>query len=82
MLAGIMDDTGHFSDDVPAHWTVYFGTDDTDASLAKIVQLGGSIVTPAEDTPYGRIAVAKDPAGAMFNLVSPNAQMPARDASA
>jgi uncharacterized protein len=82
MVAGVMDDTGHVPDDVPAHWAVYFGTDDTDASLAKLVELGGSIVMPAEDTPYGRLAVATDPMGATFHLVAPNAQMPAREPSA
>ena len=67
-------------DGVPAHWTVYFGVADTDASLAKIVELGGSIVRPAEDTPYGRLATATDPTGTQFNLVAPNEAMPAREA--
>ena len=48
--------------------TVYFGTDDTDKSLATIVDLGGAIVQPAEDTPYGRLATASDPTGAVFRL--------------
>ena len=30
----------------PAHWSVYFGVDDTDAALAKVVELGGAIVSP------------------------------------
>ena len=40
----------------PSHWTVYFGVDDADAALAKTVELGASVVEPAEDTPYGRLA--------------------------
>ena len=43
-LAGIMDASGFLPDGVPAHWSVYFGVEDTDAALAKIVDLGGSIV--------------------------------------
>jgi predicted enzyme related to lactoylglutathione lyase len=69
-LAGIMDASGFLPDGVPAHWSVYFGTADTDASLARIVALGGSVVMPAEDTPYGRLAVAADPTGALFKLVA------------
>jgi predicted enzyme related to lactoylglutathione lyase len=79
--AGIMDASGFLPDGVPAHWSVYFGVEDADAALAKIVELGGSIVIPAEDTPYGRLATAADPSGARFKLVAPNAAMPARDSS-
>jgi len=75
-LAGIMDASGFLPDGVPAHWSVYFGVEDTDAALAKIVDLGGSILTAAEDTPYGRLATAADPTGAQFKLVAPNAAMP------
>jgi predicted enzyme related to lactoylglutathione lyase len=69
-LAGIMDATAFLPEGVPAHWSIYFGTEDTDATLAKIVQLGGSVVAPAEDTPYGRLAQAADPTGALFKLVA------------
>ncbi len=71
-LAGIMDTSGFLPEGVPAHWSVYFGVEDTDAALARIVELGGSIVTAAQDTPYGRLATAADPTGAQFKLVAPN----------
>ncbi len=45
------------------------------------VDLGGSVLMPAEDTPYGRLAAAADPTGARFKLVAPNAAMPARSSS-
>lgn len=76
-FAGVMDATGYLPDGVPAHWSIYFGVDDTDAALAKIVELGGAIVAAAEDTPYGRLATAADPTGAQFKLVAPNEAMPA-----
>ena len=69
-LAGIMDASGFLPEGVPAHWSVYFGVEDTDAALAETVELGGSIVVPAEDTPYGRLAQAADPTGALFKLVA------------
>ncbi len=70
MLAGIMDATAFLPEGVLAHWSVYFGVDDTETALAKIVELGGSVVDPAVDTPYGRLATAADPLGARFKLVA------------
>jgi predicted enzyme related to lactoylglutathione lyase len=49
---------------------VYFGVDDTDATLARTVDLGGTVVMDAEDTPYGRLATVADPTGARFKLVA------------
>jgi predicted enzyme related to lactoylglutathione lyase len=71
--AGIMDATSFLPEGVPAHWSVYFGADDTDATLTRTVELGGAVVVPAEDTPYGRLATASDPTGAVFKLVGPSA---------
>jgi len=70
-LAGIMD-ASVFPAGAPSGWSIYFGTDDTDKSLARIVDLGGKVVLPAEDTPYGRLAQASDPTGSLFKLVQGN----------
>ena len=78
-LAGIMDAAGFGPAEPAGQWSVYFGVDDADAALARIVELGGQVPRPAEDTPYGRLATAADPTGALFRLVAPNAAMPARD---
>jgi len=67
--AGIMDASGFLPEGVPAHWTVYFGAADTDASVATVTAEGGSVVQAAEDTPYGRLAAVADPTGAVFRLV-------------
>ena len=77
-LAGVMDASGILPEGVPSYWSVYFGAADTDAALARVVELGGSVVQPAEDTPYGRIAEVADPTGARFKLVAANDAMPAR----
>ena len=68
-LAGVMD-AAPFGAEHQSGWAVYFGTDDADKTLAKIVDLGGSIIRPAEDTPYGRLAHAADTTGAEFKLVA------------
>jgi predicted enzyme related to lactoylglutathione lyase len=77
-VAGVMDTSGLPADGVPAHWQVYFGVDDTDAAVATVERLGGTVRTPAADTEHGRIAAVSDPMGADFLLVAPNASMPAR----
>ncbi len=55
---------------VPAAWSTYFGTADTDASVATATKLGGVVVRPATDSPYGRMATVTDDQGAMFSLIS------------
>ncbi|MGD0554247.1 MAG: VOC family protein [Streptosporangiaceae bacterium] len=70
-LAGIMEGGEDHT------WSVYFWTADADAALARAAELGGTVIVPAEDTPYGRLATVADPNGARFKLMAPNAQMPA-----
>jgi predicted enzyme related to lactoylglutathione lyase len=60
--------------DVPASWRTYFGVADTDAAVAKVTELGGSVVAPAWDSPYGRMAVVSDDQGAVFALMSVEAE--------
>lgn len=44
--------------------------DDVDKTLAVITDYGGIVVRGAEGIPYGRLAAAADPTGALFNLSS------------
>jgi uncharacterized protein len=69
-LAGIMDASADLPEGARGQWSIYFGTADTDAALAKVEALGGTILTSAVDTPYGRLATAADPTGAMFKLIT------------
>jgi len=71
-LAGIMDANAFLPEGVSAHWSVYWRVDDVDETITKLKNLGGSVVTEAENTPYGRMAAVTDPAGAQFKLHSPN----------
>jgi predicted enzyme related to lactoylglutathione lyase len=53
-------------------WVSYFQVRDCDATVAKALQLGGSISVPAETVPsVGRFAVVIDPAGAHFGIMQP-----------
>ncbi|MDH6114899.1 putative enzyme related to lactoylglutathione lyase [Kitasatospora sp. MAP12-15] len=66
-LARLADDTG--VEDRPA-WHVYFSVAATDSSVAQALALGASAITPATDTPYGRVAHLNDPQGGRFSLIS------------
>jgi uncharacterized protein len=68
--AGIMDAAGFLPDGVPANWSIYLAVTDTDAALAQVVDLGGAVVTGADDTPYGRMATVADPNGVAFKVVA------------
>ena len=67
--AGIMDAATMGA--TTSFWTIYFNVEAADATLAKIEALGGKVVDPAQDTPYGRLATAADPTGATFRLQQP-----------
>jgi predicted enzyme related to lactoylglutathione lyase len=61
-IAPIPDD----QPDTPAHWSVIFATDDTDATAARAAELGGTVIVPPLDAPWVRVTVIADPQGATF----------------
>ena len=61
--------------EVPAAWSAYFAVTDTDAAVAKATELGGRVVQPVRDSPYGRIGVVADNHGAVFSLITPPARL-------
>ncbi len=71
--AGIMDASSFLPAGTPSHWQVYFHVDDIAAASAEVERLGGAIVEAAQDTPYGKLAEATDPTGAVFKLMQPPA---------
>lgn len=56
---------------VPPHWRVYFAVEDADAAVEKVTSLGGSVLRPPMDMPYGRHADVADPQGATFAVIKP-----------
>jgi predicted enzyme related to lactoylglutathione lyase len=67
-LAGVMDASGFLPEGESSYWAVYWEVDDIDAVAGKIKGLNGSVTSAPEDTPYGRLATVRDPAGAEFKL--------------
>jgi predicted enzyme related to lactoylglutathione lyase len=49
-------------------WEVFFRVADIDATLVRVVELGGTVLREPADTPFGRLAEAADPTGTRFNL--------------
>ena len=52
--------------ETPAHWSVTFAADNADAAAARASELGGEVVAGPFDAPWTRLAVIKDPQGAIF----------------
>jgi hypothetical protein len=60
----------------PPHWMIYVNTQDTDATAARVTELGGRVLLPPRDMgEVGRFAVFGDPTGAVFAVM----QTPPRD---
>ncbi|MBP6004695.1 MAG: VOC family protein [Pyrinomonadaceae bacterium] len=54
----------------PSHWSTYIAVDNTDETVAKITENGGSVRVPPFDAPgVGRMAVVADPSGAAFAVI-------------
>lgn len=53
----------------PNAWTLYFASDDADATAAAITDHGGTVLVPPGDVgPLGRMLIATDPTGASFGV--------------
>jgi uncharacterized protein len=56
--------------DVPSNWSVVFEVEDCDAAVAKVQELGGSVIREPRDLEgVGRFAVVTDPWGAVFQVI-------------
>jgi predicted enzyme related to lactoylglutathione lyase len=73
MLAGIMQIDPAWGN-MPPFWVSYFAVANIDDAVATIVKHGGMIQGSIGNTPFGRMASAVDPAGAMFKLLQPSAR--------
>ena len=66
---GIMP-MGEQHGDAPPHWLAYFVAESADDTAARVRELGGGVLAEPFDVPNtsGRIAVVRDPQGAVFAL--------------
>lgn len=66
-LLGVMD-ASVFPENAPLGWSVYFGSEDLETSIARAVDLGATLTIGPDHTPYGNLAGLDDPTGAAFKL--------------
>jgi len=57
--------------EAPSNWSVVFQVEDCDAAVAKVQELGGSVIREAQTLEgVGRFAVVADPWGAVFQVIT------------
>ena len=72
-VAGVMP-IGANAGDMPSYWMPYFAVANADVAVSEAVSLGGEVCAPPEDLPAGRLAVLRDPYGALFFIVEEKKQ--------
>jgi hypothetical protein len=79
MVAGMLDiGAAGLPAEIPAHWLVYFGVENTDAAVEKVKAGGGSVRMEPIDIPQGRFAVVADPFGAVFAVMQVGEELQGR----
>jgi predicted enzyme related to lactoylglutathione lyase len=74
-VAGIMSGEMMGQPDHPPAWMTYIAVTDVDAACSTAGKAGGEILKTPFDVPgVGRIAMIKDPAGAVVGLITPAQQ--------
>lgn len=68
-LCGIMAMSEEIPAEIPSHWVINFSIRDVDRAAEFTVARGGSVVSPPQDTPYGRSCQLMDPWGATFMVI-------------
>jgi predicted enzyme related to lactoylglutathione lyase len=68
-VAGIMARPPEMPADVPPLWTAYIAVDSLEETLAKVTELGGSVVFGPLDSPFGPFAGIADPVGAQVSAI-------------
>jgi len=70
-FARILDAAELLGAELPPTWNVGFQVEDVEATVARAVAAGGTLVVPPWDVPDGRRAGLTDPSGAYFVVASP-----------
>lgn len=70
-FGGVMKTNGDSPKRLGSHWIYYFAVEDVAASTDLVRALGGTVQSPATDTPYGVMAQVSDPLGTPFMLMKP-----------
>jgi predicted enzyme related to lactoylglutathione lyase len=69
-VAGVFTPPTGFPDGVPGYWVTWFGSEDTDATVARAVEHGGTVLTEPSDSPFGRSALVLGAQGERFGVIA------------
>lgn len=73
-VGGIFDMTGVVREDVPEHWLSYIAVDDVDKRVETAIAAGAEAIrSPFDVQGVGRIAILKEPGGAVVGWMTPSA---------
>jgi predicted enzyme related to lactoylglutathione lyase len=68
-ICGMIEMNEEWPEDIPTHWGAYIYVEDVDATAAKVEAAGGTLCCgPMDAGEGGRMAVLKDPSGAVISL--------------
>ncbi|GAB3575934.1 VOC family protein [Leifsonia lichenia] len=68
-IAGVLDDPA-LPEGVDGYWLTWFAVADVDGAAVHVTHLGGRIVAPPADSPFGRMAIATGAQGETFGLIA------------
>jgi uncharacterized protein len=68
-VAGVMQKTPEMGE-IPSVWSTYFEVANVEEALARVESLGGRVVTSVMEEAFMRFAIAEDPQGAVFGLMT------------
>lgn len=68
-VGGVMAIPADLKGDVHSHWLTYFAVESTNETTAAAVASGATLLAPAMDSPYGRLAILADAQGAAFAVI-------------
>ncbi len=69
--AGMRILSDEFEPNIPPYWGTYFQVEDCAASLQKVKDLGGTVLTDPITIKQGTFAVVQDPQGVVFTIMKP-----------
>jgi predicted enzyme related to lactoylglutathione lyase len=69
-VAGMMQKPPMMPAEIPPFWAVYFAVEDTDTAVARVAELGGTVLMAPMDIEPGRFSTVTDPFGAVFNVIA------------
>ncbi|WP_330184872.1 VOC family protein [Nocardia sp. NBC_01503] len=74
-VGGINDDTRNGAAPEQPYWLAWFQFDGLDDGLKRAQELGATVLLPAQDGPFGRMAILAAPQGELFALLDPSETM-------